>query len=468
MSGIRLRAALALLGACVLLGLATTAGADVAAGPQLRAAAQAPPVKGTLTLFNDNSSLCLGITDGKDDADAVQEDCNNAIDQIWNAGTEYGNSGYYRLINADGECLGVLKGSKAAGARVTGWQCDTAKQYYWKWVSSSGGDYYLVNYNSGMALGVQGNSRSVGAAAVQLPEKDASDSQRWYPIPSLAYESTLPAQQYWVGVAAYPNTGYVTDAEASWTVPKVSCAAGSNARAAVWVGAWGSNTSIDDKTAWLPQIGTDSQCINGKAYYLLTWEMETHVTGGGNAAQDGYECNSYYCVKGSLPTGKDPFGGSGKVVFVQPGDSVSASVFNEDSSGSSAAHRTFYISLTDNKTGHYVAGTMKTNLTVPLADIARQAGVIVESNTATLENLLGQTKTVFFGLAKFTRLRIGPVYVYGGSGGDSFYRWVMQYGKDQLANTSFPLILAEKPSIVYDFTVAWQHTSLQLTGASHR
>jgi hypothetical protein len=49
--------------------------------------------------------------------------------------------------------------------------------------------------------------------------------------------------------------------------------------------------------------------------------------------------------------------------------------------------------------------------------------------------------------------------VYGGSGGDSFYRWVMQYGKDQLANTSFPLILAEKPSIVYDYTVTWQHTS---------
>jgi hypothetical protein len=462
MRGIRLRAAAGLLGAAsILLGMAGTAGAVTSVSrhaAQPRGAAQAPPVKGTLTLSNDNSSLCLGITAGKDDADAIQEDCNNAMDQIWNTGSEYKKSGYYSLINGDGECLGVLNGRTAAGARVTGWYCTTAKQYYWKWVASSGGEYYLVNYNSGMALGVLGNSVSVGAAVVQVPENGASDSQRWEPIPSLAYESTLPAQQRWVGVSAYPNSGYVTDVEGSWIVPKVSCGAGPNARAAVWVGMWGGITSIEDNIAWLPQIGTDSQCINGKAYYLLAWEMKSDVTGGGNDAQDGYECDSYYCVKGNLPTGKDPFGGSGKVAFVHPGDAISASVFNEDSSGSGVANRTFYISLSDNTTSHYAAGTIKTNLTVPLANIARQAGVIVESNTNII-NLFGIIKIpVFEGLAKFAPLSIGPVYVYGGSGGDSFFRWPMQSGSDQLANPGFPGILAYKPSFVYDYTVTWQHT----------
>ena len=461
MSGIRLRVAATALGcACLLLGVASTAGAAASGGKaaaQPQAAAQVPPVKGTLTLSNDNSSLCLGIAGGKDDADAVQEDCNNAIDQIWNAGSEYGKTGYYRIINGDGECLGVLKDSKAAAARVTGWQCDVAKQYYWKWVASSGGDYFLLNYNSGMALGVLGNSMSVGAAVVQVP-KGASDSQQWEPIPSLAYESTIQAQQYWAGVSAYPNSGDVSDVEASWIVPKISCPAGSYSRAAVWVGAWGGLTSIGDKTAWLPQIGTDSQCVNGKAYYLLVWEMESFVTGGGNGAQDGYECDSYYCVKGNLPTGKDPFGGSGKVVFVHSGDSVSASVFDEDSSRPGAARRTFYISLSDNTTNHYAAGTIKTNLAVPLANIARQAGVIVESNTVT--NLFGIPLpiSIFLGLAQFAPLSVGPVYVYGGSGGDSFYRWPMQYGSDQLATPSFPGILDYTQSFVYDCTVTWQHT----------
>jgi hypothetical protein len=460
MRGIRLRApAIALGTACMLLGVAGTAGAAAAGGTdavQSRAAAQAPPVKGTFTLSNGNSSLCLGITGGKDDADAVQEDCNNAMGQIWNAGSEYGKSGYYRLINGDGECLGVLNGGKAAAARVTGWQCDTAKQFYWKWVSSSGGDYRLVNYNSGMALGVLDNSRSVGAAVVQEP--GTSHSQQWEPVPSLAYESTIQAQEIWAGVSAYPNSGDVTDVEASWIVPKISCAAGSEARAAVWVGLWGSISSLAAQTGWLPQIGTDSVCINGKAYYLFVWEMFSQVTGGGNDAQYGYECDSYYCVSGNLPTGKDPFGRSGKVAFVHPGDSVSASVFNEDSSGSGAARRTLYISLSDNTTNHYAAGTIKTNLAVPLANIARQAGVIVESNPS--YNLFGIIPIpVYSGLAKFARLSIGPVYVYGGNGGDSFYRWPMQYGSHQLATPSFPEILNYTQNFVYDYTVTWQNTT---------
>jgi hypothetical protein len=463
MRGIRLRAAATALGAaCIVLGVASTAGAVTAGGGDTvhsRTAALAPPVKGTFTLSNGNSSLCLGITGGKDDADAVQEDCNNAVDQIWNAGSEYGKTGYYRLINWDGECLGVRNGGKAATARVTGWQCDATKQYYWKWVSSAGGEYHLVNYNSGMALGVLNNSRSVGAAVVQVPEQGASGSQQWEPIPSLAYESTIQASQYWAGVSAYPNNGDVTDVEASWKVPKVSCAAGSYARAAVWVGLWGGLTSIDDKTAWLPQIGTDSQCINGKAYYLLVWEMESQVAGGGNAAQDGYECDSYYCVTGNLPTEKDPFGGSAQVAFLHPGDSVSASVLNEDSSGSGAASRTFYISFSDNKTNHYAAGTMKTNRTVPLADITRQAGVIAESNTGPYD-LFGIPIPIpkFYGLAQFAPLSIGPVYVYGGSGGDSFYRWPMQHGSEQLATPSFPGILNYTQNFVYNYSLKWQHT----------
>jgi hypothetical protein len=122
----------------------------------------------TFVLFNLNSFLCLGISGGKDDAPAVQWTCEEVANQEWHYGAEYGNSGYYQLINGDGECLGVAGSSKSKGARVYGWTCNGHLDQYWQGVGISDGTVFN-NYNSGLVLGVAGNSKAVGAAVVQWP-----------------------------------------------------------------------------------------------------------------------------------------------------------------------------------------------------------------------------------------------------------------------------------------------------------
>jgi hypothetical protein len=120
----------------------------------------------TFVLFNLNSFLCLGISGGNDDAPAVQWNCEKVANQEWHYGLEYGNSGYYRLVNGDNECLGVAGSSKSQGARVVGWTCNGHLDQYWQGVGISDGTVFY-NYNSGLALGVSGNSKAVGAAVVQ-------------------------------------------------------------------------------------------------------------------------------------------------------------------------------------------------------------------------------------------------------------------------------------------------------------
>jgi len=122
----------------------------------------------TFVLFNLNSFLCLGISGGDDDAPAVQWTCEEVPNQEWHYGSEYGNSGYYQLINGDGECLGVAGSSKSQGARVVGWTCNGHLDQYWQGVGISDGTVFY-NYNSGLVLGVAGNSKAVGAAVVQWP-----------------------------------------------------------------------------------------------------------------------------------------------------------------------------------------------------------------------------------------------------------------------------------------------------------
>jgi hypothetical protein len=61
-------------------------------------------------------------------------------------------------------------------------------------------------------------------------------------------------------------------------VPKVACPTtgiasygGYGPRAAVWVGLTGTLSSIfATHNAWLPQIGTDSNCLGGKPQYSAT------------------------------------------------------------------------------------------------------------------------------------------------------------------------------------------------------
>jgi len=101
MRRIRLLAAVAVLGlTSAMLGIAPPAGAATAlaghAGELHAAAVQAPPPQTEVfTLPNYNSHYCLGITNGEDNADAIQRDCTGSADELWNVGAEDGTSGYY-------------------------------------------------------------------------------------------------------------------------------------------------------------------------------------------------------------------------------------------------------------------------------------------------------------------------------------------------------------------------------------
>src|SRR5215208_6150842 len=78
---------------------------------------------------------------------------------------------------------------------------------------------------------------------------------------------TIRPNTTWSGWSVHPPTDRVFLAEAQWRVPEVSCGtfdyrAWSKSRAAVWVGIWG-KTTFDPAKVWLPQIGTNSLCVNG-------------------------------------------------------------------------------------------------------------------------------------------------------------------------------------------------------------
>ena len=183
---IRLTIAAAALGvAGTMLGLAAATPADAAtavpAHASLAADSDSAPAG---SIVNYNSGDCLGILGGADDAPAVQWPCDGSANQNWNFGSEYGDdSSYFQLINGDGQCLGVLGGSTSEGASVYGWTClgPTHPDQYWLKVrSTSDPDYrYFVNLNSGLVLGVAGNSTAEGAPVVQWANQDTANNQLW-------------------------------------------------------------------------------------------------------------------------------------------------------------------------------------------------------------------------------------------------------------------------------------------------
>jgi hypothetical protein len=249
------------------------------------------------------------------------------------------------------------------------------------------------------------------------------------PVPPIQLVTTVPNAN-WVGYSAYPDSGDATGAWGNWIVPKITCTkAYPNARVAVWAGLWGSNESIGKKTAWLPQIGTLSQCVKGAPQYRMIWQMETAVRGGNSGPRDAYtgyavpsHCagklpNFAYYVCGTLPTGIA--GGFGEVK-VNPGDQVQALVYLDGRDSQAPSERSFSIVLEDftgANNGKYATGTITTNkIKVPLDDASRQGGIITETGNPPSD-----------GLARFGTLKIGvnAVEQTGGTGSYRFYKWVL-------------------------------------------
>jgi peptidase A4-like protein len=71
----------------------------------------------------------------------------------------------------------------------------------------------------------------------------------------------------WSGYAATGSNGAYSSVASSWTQPSVVCSAGQNTYSAYWVGLDG----YSDQT--VEQIGTEANCVSGKAVYSAWYEM---------------------------------------------------------------------------------------------------------------------------------------------------------------------------------------------------
>jgi Ricin-type beta-trefoil lectin domain len=147
----------------------------------LRSALTASPAVAAVAPFeivNYKSHRCLGIAGGADNAPAVLWNCKGSADQIWHWDTSIVYGGVFaRLVNNDGECLGVAGGSQSAGADIYGWSCGNVYNQFWTTLGLTGqsGYYYLYNWGSDLVIGVAAGSTANGAHLVQwnrLPHSD--------------------------------------------------------------------------------------------------------------------------------------------------------------------------------------------------------------------------------------------------------------------------------------------------------
>lgn len=122
-------------------------------------------------IVNYKSGRCLGISGGEDDAPAVLWNCNGSANQSWHWDISVVYFGEYaRLVNGDGECLGVAGGSVSEGADIYAWSCSTDLPYNQFWATQYtdvDGTLWLGNLGSNMVVGVAGGSTANGAQLVQ-------------------------------------------------------------------------------------------------------------------------------------------------------------------------------------------------------------------------------------------------------------------------------------------------------------
>ena len=101
-------------------------------------------------------------------------------------------------------------------------------------------------------------------AAPNSPESSSTvDTQS---LGDLHAVSTGTPSENWAGYIVQGQSGAVTDVSAQWVVPSLTCGA-QDTYAAIWIGIDGST----DRT--VEQIGTEQDCVNGRALYYPWYEM---------------------------------------------------------------------------------------------------------------------------------------------------------------------------------------------------
>jgi arabinan endo-1,5-alpha-L-arabinosidase len=87
--------------------------------------------------------------------------------------------GDYKILNTDsGEVLGVSAASTSAGASVLQWADNGTNDHLWEFISQGNNLYEILNVNSGLALDVSGSATVPGASVVQETYTGAID-QLW-------------------------------------------------------------------------------------------------------------------------------------------------------------------------------------------------------------------------------------------------------------------------------------------------
>ena len=236
----------------------------------------------------------------------------------------------------------------------------------------------------------------------------------------------------WSGYSVSPAKGTLSGSTAVWRIPKVTCKSSGTQRAAVWDGLWGDNKSIKSGDAWLPQIGTDSQCSNGQATYFIVYQL--------------YHGNASFCaflpewVFKRVCKGTKPIQLSSPEVHA--GDLVQAAVEFTRKGKDGKLH--FHLNLTDTSAGVYTDKYVKVDAGTDLSDVAGQGGAIVEDNSDK------------GGLAKFGAVKLSFVD-YGKSKDYSVNDWQLKVGKTALAtNSGFKY---HGLGGAGSFTVTWNHES---------
>jgi hypothetical protein len=149
---------------------------------------------------------------------------------------------------------------------------------------------------------------------------------------SSAAAAQSATSENWSGYAATGPSGTFTSVSSSWVQPTLSCVSSTSSYSASWVGLDGYN----DQT--VEQIGTEANCINGKAQYYTWYEMYP---------QNPYEVTTRLTVAPGNTV-------SASVTYTQPVTN-SRDRFRRPTSG------TFTLSLSDITTGGSYSTTQTAN-----------------------------------------------------------------------------------------------------------
>jgi hypothetical protein len=149
-----------------------------ASAPDLSAAPAAVVIPLDLpgNIVNQYTGKCIGIANGV----AGDWTCTHNADQTWHWGASVA-TGWYQLINGNGQCLAVDGGTIRQGSRILGFKCvGSADQYWWRYAGVGPISNYkgFSDPDTAWVIGVGGGSTSNGAPVVLWPD-DGSTNQLW-------------------------------------------------------------------------------------------------------------------------------------------------------------------------------------------------------------------------------------------------------------------------------------------------